>query len=168
MKLIKFYDQGSSFFKVSKKICKPFFRRRDQWKPFELRDLAVISYMSSVLSKDSSLSLETPYGVPWSNIAINICRKGVPKQEWMSAINATIVGLAHADLSEVHRGFKEITIIFILYILLWNACHNSWWIISGQERWRGWALFLWHHPCLPLYRVWYVFPGGIVKVKTKT
>lgn len=118
MKLIKFYDQGSRFYKVSKKICKPFFRRRDQWKPFELRDLTVISYMSSVLSKDSSLSLETPYGVPWSNIAINICRKGVPKQEWMSAINATIVGLAHADLSEVHRGFKEITIIFILYILL--------------------------------------------------
>lgn len=82
-------------------------RRRDQWKPFELRDLAVISYMSSVLSKDSSLSLETPYGVPWSNIAINICRKGVPKQEWMAAINATIVGLAHADLSEARKDGED-------------------------------------------------------------
>lgn len=78
-------------------------RRRDQLKPFELRDLAVISYMSSVLSKDSSLSLETPYGVPWNNIAINLCRKGVPKQEWIAAINATIVGLAHADLSEARK-----------------------------------------------------------------
>lgn len=79
------------------------YRRKDQWKPFELRDLAMISYMSSVLSRDSSLTLETPYGVPWASIAISICRKGVPKQEWIAAINATMVGLAEADLSQVSR-----------------------------------------------------------------
>ncbi|XP_061195387.1 polynucleotide 5'-hydroxyl-kinase NOL9-like [Saccostrea echinata] len=78
-------------------------RCRNHWKPFELRDLAVISYMSSTLSKDSSLSLETPYGVPWEDMAINICKRGVPREEWMAAINATIVGLAHADLTEARR-----------------------------------------------------------------
>lgn len=116
-KLSSFMTKGPGYMysRFLKLFCEPFYRRRDQWKPFELRDLAVISYMSSVLSKDSSLSLETPYGVPWSNIAINICRKGVPKQEWMAAINATIVGLAHADLSEVYRVFKEITCSVLLH-----------------------------------------------------
>ncbi|XP_062603476.1 polynucleotide 5'-hydroxyl-kinase NOL9-like [Saccostrea cucullata] len=78
-------------------------RCHNHWKPFELRDLAVISYMSSTLSKDSSLSLETPYGVPWEDVAINICMRGIPREEWMSAINATIVGLAQADLREARK-----------------------------------------------------------------
>lgn len=33
----------------------------------------------------------------------------------MSAINATIVGLAHADLSEVHRGFKKILYLYYTF-----------------------------------------------------
>ena len=66
-----------------------------------MRDLALLSYLMQGFSPPVTLTSAVPYTIPWSRFAIHVCHSPVPRRLVVDTLNASVVALCKADLSEV-------------------------------------------------------------------
>lgn len=62
----------------------------------DLRTLAILSYLSA----GSNITHNIPYKIRWDSLAIYICHEFVPPNQVLYAINASVVALCNADMTQ--------------------------------------------------------------------
>ena len=84
----------------------PFFpllssHTRVKLTPKNMRDLALLSHLMQGFSPTVTLTSAVPYTIPWNRFAIHVCHSPVPRRLVVDTLNASVVALCKADLSEV-------------------------------------------------------------------
>ncbi|CAE1264540.1 GRC3 [Acanthosepion pharaonis] len=80
----------------------------------DLRSLTILSYLGKNWSPGVSLNHNVPYKIKWSSLAIHVCQEIVPPSQILYAINASVVALCIADLTQGyrHNGDENLPISF--------------------------------------------------------
>ena len=73
--------------------------------PKNMRDLALLSHLMQGFPANVTLMSAVPYVIPWQRFAIHVCHCYVPQRLLMDSLNASVVALCKADLSEVEYTF---------------------------------------------------------------
>ncbi|XP_055882982.1 polynucleotide 5'-hydroxyl-kinase NOL9-like [Biomphalaria glabrata] len=81
-------------------------QRRDfsmKLKPADLRNLALLSSLSSGLERGMTLTSMPPYTVPYRYLGIHVCHHRVPLEGLLQAIDSSVVALCVTDLTQAKK-----------------------------------------------------------------
>ncbi|CAL1538995.1 unnamed protein product [Lymnaea stagnalis] len=90
-------------------------QRRDfsfKLKPVDLRNLSLLSALSSGLERSMTLTSSPPFTVPYKLLGIHVCHNRVVPEEILNAIDASVVALCVADLSLAIKTNDELPLTF--------------------------------------------------------
>ncbi|XP_012940738.1 polynucleotide 5'-hydroxyl-kinase NOL9 [Aplysia californica] len=81
-------------------------------KPVDLRNLSLLSSLSLGLERSVQLNSVPPYCVPYAQLAVHVCHHSVPSSELLMALDASVVALCVADISQLTKEREEMPYTF--------------------------------------------------------
>ncbi|GFO40513.1 polynucleotide 5'-hydroxyl-kinase nol9-like [Plakobranchus ocellatus] len=81
-------------------------------KPVDLRNLSLLASLSLGLESGSTLTSLSPYTVPFRQLAMHVCHYRLSGLDILAAVNASVVALCTADISEAQREDDNMPILF--------------------------------------------------------
>lgn len=69
-------------------------------KPADHRTVNLLSHLGNHLEKGLTLVAKEPFYVPWREVAVHVSFARVPRSQVMYALNASVVGLCAADITQ--------------------------------------------------------------------
>ncbi|XP_052779860.1 polynucleotide 5'-hydroxyl-kinase NOL9-like [Mya arenaria] len=73
----------------------------------DYRNLSILSHLGNDLEPGLTLTSVTPFEIAWRNVCVHVCSMEVQRSQIMYALNASLVGLCKADISQGERYYDE-------------------------------------------------------------
>ncbi|XP_070192987.1 polynucleotide 5'-hydroxyl-kinase NOL9-like [Littorina saxatilis] len=97
---------------VKSLVTSRFDHTRVKLTPKNMRDLALLSHLMQGFPTTVTLTSAVPYMVPWNRFAVHVCHSVVPRRLVVDTLNASVVALCRADLSEAVRISEDLPLFF--------------------------------------------------------